>query len=98
MGVYKQRITDSRRAARRGAGAQPARPGSDAAILTWPAISYPYRHLYYARLDNTGTVLLAPTIYRQTRGSVIYATSRGYGVGGLPPYQLYLPLVLRQSP
>mgnify|MGYP000511424293 CR=1 FL=1 len=69
--------------------------GSDAAILTWPAISYPYRHLYYARLDNMGTVLLAPTIYRQARGSAIDATSRGYGVGGLPLYQLYLPLILR---
>jgi len=68
-----------------------------AAILTWPAVSYPYLHLYYARLDNAGTVLLAPTIYRQTRGSTIFATSRGYGVGGLPPYQLYLPLVLRDS-
>jgi hypothetical protein len=69
--------------------------GTDAAILTWPAISYPYLHLYYARLDNTGAVLTAPTIYRQTRGSAIHTTTRGYGVGGLPAYQAYLPLVLR---
>ncbi len=68
---------------------------TDAAILTWPDISYPYLHLYYARLDNTGNVLTAPIIYRQTRGSSIYASWRGYGVGGLPLYQLYLPLLVR---
>lgn len=57
---------------------------ADAAILTWPDISYPYLHLYYARLDNQGNVLTGPTIYRQTRGSIIYPSSRGYGIGGLP--------------
>jgi hypothetical protein len=69
--------------------------GLDAAILTWPSISYPYLHLYYARLDHAGNVLKAPLIYRQTEGSMIYTTTRGYGVGGLSPFPLYLPLVRR---
>lgn len=63
-------------------------------ILTWPDLSYPYLHLYYAWLDNQGNVLAGPTIYRQARGSVIYASSRGHGVGRQPPYRLYLPPVL----
>lgn len=72
---------------------------ADAAILTWPNISDPYIHIYYARLDNQGNVLTEPTIYRQTRRSIIYPSSLGYGVGGLPPYRgVYLPLILRNYP
>jgi hypothetical protein len=70
---------------------------ADAAILTWPNISDPYIHIYYARLDNQGNVLTEPTIYRQTRGSMIHPSSQGYGIGGLPLYRVYLPLVLRNS-
>jgi hypothetical protein len=76
---------------------------ADAAILTWSALSpefpsikdvYHY-HLYYARLDNQGNVLTAPTIYRQKRGSEIRSV-HGYAVGELPPIrQVYLPVVLR---
>jgi hypothetical protein len=72
---------------------------ADSAILTWPASSYPYLHLYYARLDNQGNVLTGPTIWRQTRGSTISSSRRGYGVGQLPVrHQVYLPLVVRNAP
>ena len=76
----------------------PVADEADAAILTWPDLNHPYIHLYYARLDNQGNVLTAPTIYRQTRGNGI-RSFQGYGVGGLPPaYQVYLPVVLRSFP
>jgi hypothetical protein len=58
---------------------------ADAAILTWPSASHPYLHIYYARLDNQGNLLVGPTIYRQTRGSRIFPSWVGYGVGELPP-------------
>ncbi len=71
---------------------------ADAAILTWGNISYPYVQIYYARLDNQGNVLTAPTIYRQTRGSNIFPSSRGYGIGGVSaPRGTYLPLIQRND-
>jgi hypothetical protein len=75
-----------------------ARDSDDNAVLTW-SDDGKWR-IYYALVDNTGTVRTWPMILRTARGGELDVNEFGRGNGSFPAVQLsriYLPIVLRNQ-
>lgn len=73
-----------------------ARDGDDNAVLTW-SDNDKWR-IYYALVDNTGTVRTWPMVLRTARGGELDVNEFGGGNGSLTtlqPSRIYLPIVLR---
>ncbi|MCP4536159.1 MAG: hypothetical protein GY832_03345 [Chloroflexi bacterium] len=74
-----------------------ARDGDDNAVLTWMETSG--WHMYYALVDNGGTVQTWPMVLRTTRNEQLDINLMGGGSGSFPtlrlPAPVYLPTVLK---
>jgi hypothetical protein len=76
-----------------------ARDGDDNAVFTW--IEGGEWRLHYALVDNTGTVLTWPMVWRTARGDELEISWSGGGNGSSTTFRLsqsiYLPVVLRNE-